>query len=86
MRKSQERKVKYPENLTLKKVLEWGDARAIAKIAGKSTCWVYMILRGQRPQTMDFQTAFLEFVEEKKKLSRQKEELRRRVNEVVGNE
>lgn len=71
--------MKYPENLRLRKALKRGEVAKLAAKAGVCRGTIYEVLSGRRRATMDFQEAFLELMREKKELARQ-------VNEVVGNE
>jgi len=79
MRKSQETNVKYPENQRFRKVIKRGDVKRLAEIGGRTVSSVYMIISGRCRATTEFQKELLEFVKEK-------EALRRQLNEVVGNE
>ena len=77
MSKSQDKKMKFPENLKYRRIIKRGETRRLAEMAGYTRASAYEVLNGRRRMTLKFKQAFLEF-------AREKEELERQVEEVSG--
>ena len=65
---SQNRKVRYPENILLNKDLRNGDKTTISRLTGKSRRYITYIFTGERKLTPEVREIYDVMVEQNQKL------------------
>lgn len=64
------KKAQYPKNLAIKKQLQYGDVRLLARKTKYAASSIYMIVNGHRPMPDDLAKAIVAIVSERQAVRR----------------